>query len=93
MKNLTLVTLLMVLAGCGVDMHRSNEVTLSFAQRTAPGATLPNSTYFLRCNEKDEIGRCKDWNNKSDMCVNPKGIDAQPPVVPCASIEKEHSSE
>lgn len=40
------------------------------------------------CNERDEIGRCKDWSAKSDQCVNPKGANEPDPIVPCSSIER-----
>lgn len=52
---------------------------------TAPGAAMPG--FISVCTAHDAVGRCKDWTNKTDQCVNPSG-GTEPPVVPCASIKK-----
>lgn len=53
---------------------------------TAPGAALPSTTGIAVCWKRDAIGRCKDWSEKSHMCVNPKGIDEPEPLLPCSSL-------
>ena len=78
MNKLLLAPLLVVLAGCGTD---------NLVSRTAPGARLPDGV-ISRCHDNDEAGRCKDWGSDSPDCVNPRGIDAKPMIVPCASIKK-----
>ena len=53
---------------------------------TAPGTPLPSG--IAVCKERDTIGRCKRWLPASETCINPKGVDVDPPTVPCASIRK-----
>lgn len=73
-----IVTSLILLTGCsGGGMYTVMETT--------PGSALPKGIYT--CNERDAIGRCSEWSNRSDQCVNPKGINEPDPVVPCKSIQ------
>ena len=51
---------------------------------TAPGAAMPG--FIAVCTAHDAVGRCRDWTNKTDQCVNPNG-STEPPVVSCASIK------
>ena len=66
---------LFLLAGCN-----------SVYQGTAPGAPIPKG--IAACVEWDAVGRCKRWSSESETCINPKGMDAQPPLVPCNSFKK-----
>ena len=66
---------LLLLAGCN-----------SVYQGTAPGAPIPKG--IAACLEWDAVGRCKQWSSESETCINPKGMDAQPPLVPCNSFNK-----
>ncbi len=89
MKNLILIGMVAALAGCAIDPHTPDRGMLDWYLKTAPGAATPSSSGMNYCGATDEIGRCKDWSKKSDMCINPLGINAQPPIVPCASIKQE----
>jgi len=57
---------------------------------TAPGAAMPG--FIAACNAHDAVGRCTDWSNKTDQCVNPSGA-TEPPLVPCSSIKKSNKGE
>lgn len=53
---------------------------------TTPGSPLPAGISV--CNERDIIGRCKEWSTPSEYCVNPEGTGGPDPVIPCSSIKK-----
>ena len=70
---------LILLAGCsGGGVHTVLETT--------PGSALPAG--IAVCNQRDSIGRCSEWSNRSDQCVNPKGMNETNPVIPCNSIKE-----
>lgn len=75
MKKFVLAALL--LSGCG-----GNPLYLT----TSPGAALPGGA-IAYCEEQDSIGRCKKWSPESDKCINPKGINVEPPLVWCNYIK------
>lgn len=70
-----LVLFTLILTGCN-----------SSYMATAPGAPLPSG--LAVCQEWDEIGRCRQWTSESETCINPEGVNAKPPIVPCSSIRK-----
>jgi hypothetical protein len=67
----------LILTGCG---------NASSALLTTPGSALPAT--FAVCKENDPLGRCKRWSPATDQCINPKGHDVDPPIVPCDSIKQ-----
>lgn len=75
MKKIWMITTL-ALAGCGGYPDY---------MQTTPGQPLPSGVAV--CNERDEIGRCREWSSQSDQCVNPEGMGGVNPIVPCASIK------
>lgn len=76
MKKYTLLIVL-ILAGCGTD------VSYDGIARTAPGYPLSKGTHISPCREVDMSGRCIRYAEPSDLCVNPKGMDTNPPILPC----------
>ncbi len=74
-KYILLASMLVGLTGCN-----------SVYQGTAPGAPIPKG--IAACLEWDAVGRCKHWSSESETCINPKGMDAQPPLVPCNSFKR-----
>lgn len=78
---------LVMLSSC---TGRDNGGPLDVFDQTAPGYPLfkADGIYFMPCQKSDIVGRCTKWKSESDQCVNPKGHDAHPPIVPCASIKK-----
>lgn len=82
MRAIVAMALLILVAGCGVDK------TFDTIIRTAPGTPLPQGISFAPCLAMDAAGRCTQYKNPSDQCVNPKGYEATPPIVPCSSIKK-----
>ncbi len=54
---------------------------------TAPGAPLPTGALGF-CKAHDTVGRCTNWTSNSETCVNPEGVNANPPTIPCADIRK-----
>ena len=92
MNKVVLIALLGLagsLTGCG-----SRQIDRgSFYENTSAGAPLPSSHFTYCSMEYDEAGRCPLWHAHTDQCVNPKGHEASPPIVPCASIKKEHNDE
>jgi hypothetical protein len=56
---------------------------------TSPGSALPDQRGLTVnwCDERDTIGRCKKWHVESDVCINPKGINVEPPAVWCNYIK------
>jgi hypothetical protein len=83
MKKLALISILLTLTGCNPPI----------ALTTAPGAHLP--TGIALCTSHDSVGRCSSWTGEqpTDTCINPQGIDAKPPTLPCSSIKKEDAHE
>lgn len=82
--RLNCLIILAALSACGgVDR------TWDTVSRTAPGTPLPEGIAIAPCNAMDAAGRCTKYKNPSSECVNPKGVHVDPPVVPCASIQKE----
>jgi hypothetical protein len=79
-KTVTLIT-------CGLTLSLYGCAGMPPAQETAPGTALPSAYAISVCNERDLAGRCKDWSSKSDICVNPKGINEPEPVVACSNIK------
>jgi hypothetical protein len=78
MRHAFICAAVLLLSACGG--------TPSNYYRTVPGAAMPRG--WTSCVEYDQIGRCKEWRDKSDQCINPAGIDAVPPLVPCTSIRR-----
>ncbi len=80
MKRLMITSLIILLSGCGYE-HTDPELI----RNTAPGANLPGA--FAHCKQYDDWGRCRDWSNKVDVCVNPKGMDQAERLVSCPAPE------
>ena len=87
MKKFFLVTMVLALQGCVAPQTTPGKhVGLEVAQGTAPGYPLP--TGIAVCNKIDMIGRCMKYSTESDYCVNPKGINEDPPILPCSSLKR-----
>ncbi len=65
------------LAGCGGFP--------TLLQQSAPGVELPRDAMGM-CRSTDSTGRCVQFRWGSGVCVNPRGIDAEPVTMPCAEI-------
>lgn len=76
-KTIALTLGILTLGGCGGR---------SIYLETTPGSPLPSGVSV--CRERDTIGRCSRWSPASETCINPKGVDVDPPTVPCASVRK-----
>lgn len=76
------------LAGCAIQYHEDGTpvVDPGIFIGTSPGHPLPKSVLF--CREHDTRGRCKAWHRDWEWCVNPKGHEAEPPIVHCSEIKK-----
>lgn len=91
MKKLALSSILLTLAGCG----DGTQIPMNVFLATVPGAAMPVPAFTGKgcIRQNKETGLCQEWAYKTDRCVNPKGHDANPPIVPCASIKGEDAHE
>lgn len=89
--TILIASALLMLTSC---TGRDNGGPLDQFDQTAPGYPLPimDGIQFMPCRATNEVGQCTKWIHESDRCVNPKGHDASPPIVPCASIKKKSDS-
>jgi hypothetical protein len=76
-----LLPALTTLTGCG---GVTPTYGYSVYEQTSPGAAL--GAFPPLCEKLDSVGRCASWKTKSNTCVNPKGLGAEPPIMPCALI-------
>lgn len=81
-RSFTTVICLMMLSACGPQGLQVG----SPYEITAPGHPLPKHNYNM-CIAIDSVNRCTSYSENSDTCINPKGINANPPVVQCSSIK------
>ncbi|MDE1151046.1 MAG: hypothetical protein PW788_00795 [Micavibrio sp.] len=82
MKKLVyIVALSFAIAGC--SRMSGTDATYDGISKTAPGYPLSKGTHFSPCQKIDVTGRCIQYVEPSEFCVNPKGMDAKPPIVAC----------
>jgi len=82
MKKIALLALLsLTLSAC--SDFAGTDASYDGISRTAPGHPLCKGTHFSPCKQTDLSGRCVRYIEPSEMCVNPKGMNATPAILPC----------
>ncbi|MDE1152711.1 MAG: hypothetical protein PW788_09260 [Micavibrio sp.] len=82
MKNILAAFCFMMISACTPGPVNNADIVL----KTAPGYPILYSdggVYFNPCKEGNSIGLCTRWIKQSDLCVNPKGPYANPPLLKC----------
>lgn len=81
MKAFLLLVTALVVSACAPTPAKNMDIVMV----TAPGYPIleARGVHFAPCKESNEIGLCTRWVHQSELCVNPKGPYADPPLLSC----------